>query len=95
MARAIWIAPRVALGPQPPWQHGMRATSFPSASPTSESIIGTQFTGTLVRDVQIGEYSAVEPVVTGAAYITGIQQFVVDPRDPVKYGFHIENGALR
>jgi proline racemase/trans-L-3-hydroxyproline dehydratase len=60
---------------------------------TSESIIGTQFTGTLVGEVQLGEFRAVEPVVTGAAYITGIQQFVVDPRDPLKYGFHLGDGT--
>ncbi|MBW2011492.1 MAG: proline racemase family protein [Deltaproteobacteria bacterium] len=29
----------------------------------------------------------VDPVVTGKAYITGIQQFVVDPNDLLKYGF--------
>ena len=62
---------------------------------TSESIIGTRFTGHLVREVQLGEYRAVQPVVTGEAYITGIQQFVVDPRDPVKYGFSVGKNAQR
>jgi proline racemase/trans-L-3-hydroxyproline dehydratase len=60
---------------------------------TSESIIGTQFTGHLAREVKLGEYTAVQPVVTGEAYITGIQQFVVDPRDPVKYGFTLGNSV--
>jgi proline racemase len=60
---------------------------------TSESIIGTRFTGHLVREVQLREYMAVQPVVTGEAYITGIQQFVVDPRDPVRYGFTVGNSA--
>jgi proline racemase/trans-L-3-hydroxyproline dehydratase len=54
---------------------------------TNESIIGTQFRGKLLREVHVGEFRAVQPVVTGAAYITGLQQFVVDPDDPVKYGF--------
>lgn len=53
----------------------------------TESIIGTRFRGKLVREVQVGDFIAVDPVVTGEAYITGIQQFVVDPNDPVKYGF--------
>ena len=35
----------------------------------------------------MGDYVAVEPVFNGEAYITGMQQFVVDPDDPVKYGF--------
>ena len=53
----------------------------------NESIIGTQFKGKLLREVRVGDFVAVEPVVTGASYITGMQQFVVDPNDPFKYGF--------
>jgi proline racemase len=59
----------------------------------SESIIGTRFTGHLVREVQLGEYMAVQPVVTGEVYITGIQQCVVDPCDPLKYEFSVGNSA--
>jgi proline racemase len=55
----------------------------------NESIIGTRFTGKLVREVRVGNFVAVEPVVTGTAYITGIQQFVVDPKDPFGYGFQV------
>lgn len=58
---------------------------------TAESIIGTRFRGKLVREVKVGDFIAVDPVVTGAAYITGIQQFVVDPSDPVKYGFRVDD----
>lgn len=54
---------------------------------TNESIIGTRFRGKLVREVQVDDFIAVDPVVTGEAYITGIQQFVVDPNDLLKYGF--------
>jgi proline racemase len=54
---------------------------------TNESIIGTRIRGKLVREVQVGDFMAVDPVVTGEAYITGIQQFIVDPDDPLKYGF--------
>jgi proline racemase len=53
----------------------------------NEGIIGTRFKGKLLRQVQLGDFVAVEPVVTGTAYITGIQQFVVDPNDPFKNGF--------
>lgn len=56
---------------------------------TSESIIGSSFRGKLVREVQVGDFVAVDPMITGKAFITGIQQFVVDPRDPMKYGFVI------
>ncbi len=57
---------------------------------TNESIIGTQFRGTLRKEVPLGGIVAVEPVFRGAAYLTALQQFVVDPLDPVKYGFKIE-----
>lgn len=57
---------------------------------TNESIIGTQFRGTLRKEVRLSGIVAVEPVFRGAAYLTGIQQFVVDPLDPVKYGFRVE-----
>lgn len=53
----------------------------------NEGIIGTRFKGKLQRQVQLGDFVAVEPVVTGTTYITGIQQFVADPNDPFKYGF--------
>ncbi len=35
----------------------------------------------------MGDFIAVDPVVSGGAYITGIQQFVMEPDDPIKYGF--------
>lgn len=52
-----------------------------------ESIIGTRFKGKLVNETQVGDFIAVNPTITSDAYITGIQQFVVDPDDPIKYGF--------
>jgi proline racemase len=58
----------------------------------NESIIGTRFRGQLRREVVMGDRVAVEPVFTGEAYLTGIQQFVVDPDDPVKYGFTVGKG---
>ncbi|MCG0275277.1 MAG: proline racemase [Thermosediminibacteraceae bacterium] len=52
-----------------------------------ESIIGTIFKGRLVSETQVGPYKAVVPEITGSAYITGFNTFVIDPEDPVKYGF--------
>lgn len=57
---------------------------------TSESLIGTQFTGKLIRETRVGDLMAVSPIITGSAYLTGIQQFVVDPNDPLKYGLIVE-----
>jgi proline racemase/trans-L-3-hydroxyproline dehydratase len=56
---------------------------------TNESVIGTRFKGKLVRETRVGDFIAADPIITGEAYITGMQQLVVDPNDPVKYGFVI------
>lgn len=53
----------------------------------NESLIGSQFRGKLLREVKVGSFTAVEPVLIGKAYLTGIHQFVIDPKDPLKYGF--------
>jgi proline racemase/trans-L-3-hydroxyproline dehydratase len=55
----------------------------------NESLIGTQFRGKLRSEVRVGSFTAVEPVLIGKAYLTGIHQFVIDPKDPLKYGFVI------
>lgn len=52
-----------------------------------ESIIGTIFHGKLVEETRVGKFEAVVPEITGKAYITGFNQLVVDPDDPLKYGF--------
>lgn len=57
----------------------------------NESIIGTRFTGKLVREVRVGDFVAVEPVVTGTACIIGLQQFVADPKDLFRYGFQVNS----
>lgn len=55
----------------------------------SESIIGTRFKGKLLGDTHVGPNRAVLPLFAGSAYITGLQQFVVDTHDPLKYGFRL------
>jgi proline racemase len=55
----------------------------------SESIIGSLFYGSLIEETQVGPYTAVVPTIRGSAYITGIQQFVLDPRDPWPNGFFL------
>jgi proline racemase len=60
----------------------------------SEGVLGTRFNGRLLREVRCGDLAAVEPVVTGAAYITGIQQLAVDPDDPFKYGFLVGSARV-
>lgn len=50
----------------------------------NESIIGTVFKGRL-KDV-IENFSVI-PEITGSAYITGLNQIIVDPEDPLRKGF--------
>lgn len=52
----------------------------------SEGMIGTQFKGRLLQETLVGDFVAVVPLITGSAYLTGMQ-FVLDPNDPLKYGF--------
>lgn len=54
-----------------------------------ESIIGTLFKGKVLSETSVGEYTAVVPQITGSAYITGFNHFVIDEDDPVKYGFTV------
>ena len=54
---------------------------------TYESIIGTLFKGRILDTTRVGEYEAIIPEITGAAFITGFASFVIDERDPVKHGF--------
>lgn len=52
-----------------------------------ESILGTLFEGEIVGTAKVGEFDAVIPKISGSAYITGFNHFVIDDEDPVKYGF--------
>jgi len=52
-----------------------------------ESLIGTSFEVRPVEVTSVGELPAVVPEVVGAAYITGVHEFVIDPRDPLRDGF--------
>ena len=55
----------------------------------NESVIGSLFYGSVLRETFIGELPAVVPAVSGSAFITGIQQFVIDPDDRLGYGFSV------
>lgn len=57
------------------------------ASFVIESVIGTRFTGRVVRETEFGEYTAVIPEVEGGAWITGQNEFLIAPDDPLKEGF--------
>jgi trans-L-3-hydroxyproline dehydratase len=53
---------------------------------TVESILGTCFTGEVAEVTSFGPYPAVIPRVSGMAYITGRNEWLVDPADPLRGG---------
>jgi len=55
----------------------------------SESIIGSLFHGRLIEETQVGPFKAVIPTIRGRGFISGIQQFVLDERDPWPRGFYL------
>jgi proline racemase len=52
-----------------------------------ESILGTQFRGSIEATIRFGPYEAVIPRVSGGAFITGRNGFFIDPSDPLRNGF--------
>ena len=52
-----------------------------------ESILGTNFKALPIKETKFGSYDAVIPEVTGNAFITGRNEFWIDPDDPLKNGF--------
>lgn len=52
-----------------------------------ESITGSRFTGEIVGTAKAGGFDAVLPQITGCAYITGLNQWVLQKDDPLKLGF--------
>lgn len=52
-----------------------------------ESITGTTFKGKIIGKTKVGEFDAFIPQITGSAWITGFNEFVIDETDPVKHGF--------
>jgi len=65
----------------------VRGTLPVGAALDAQSIIGTRFTGTLVAECRVGDFPAVRPRIAGTAHMTGINQFVLDPEDPLPRGF--------
>jgi trans-L-3-hydroxyproline dehydratase len=67
--------------------HYARKEITPDQPITIESIIGSQFTGKVVRETTFGPYPAIIPEIQGSAYITGRHEFLIDPQDPMRHGF--------
>jgi trans-L-3-hydroxyproline dehydratase len=67
--------------------HFARGDIGRSESFTVESILGSSFSGEVTELTQFGPYQAVIPKITGSAYITGRNELIIDPQDPLANGF--------
>jgi len=74
------VSGRIAL-------HVDKGEVSPGQDITIESILGSQFTVRASEQLAFGDYSAVIAQVSGQAYVCGKGQWLIDPRDPLKYGF--------
>lgn len=54
-----------------------------------EGLLGNIFTGRLIKETTIGQYKAVVPTLSGQAWITGFNTYVLDPSDPFPEGFRM------
>ena len=55
----------------------------------NENFTGARFRGVVKSETVIGDFPAIIPTVTGSAYISGVSTHLIDPEDPLKYGFII------
>jgi proline racemase len=58
---------------------------------TATSIIGSSFTGRIVRETRVGERAAIIPEISGRGWITGIHQHMLDPDDPWPEGYRLSD----
>ncbi|MGL5054701.1 MAG: proline racemase [Fusobacteriaceae bacterium] len=55
-----------------------------------ESIIETKFKGKVLDSYEKDGLIYVIPEITASAYITGMNHLLIDPQDPLKYGFSLK-----
>lgn len=67
--------------------HHLRGELGPGEPFTVESILGTTFTGSVVETTSFGPHEAVIPRVSGTSHITGRNEILIDPEDPLRHGF--------
>lgn len=52
-----------------------------------ESITGSMFRGEVVQEIEIDGFTGIIPRITGSAYITGLNTWILDDIDPLEMGF--------
>lgn len=69
--------------------HAARGELGVNESIVVESIVGSRFTGKIVGTTQVGHIRAIIPEIMGTAHITGRNELLLDPDDPLGQGFFI------
>jgi proline racemase len=54
-----------------------------------DSVLGTEFIGTVLGTACVGDLPAIRPSLTGSGWITAFHQYVLDPSDPFPNGFRV------
>ncbi len=57
----------------------------------SQGILGTVFTGEILEETELAARPAIVPAISGQAYITGYSHLVLDPQDPFRDGFRLND----
>jgi len=55
----------------------------------ARSIIGSEFVCRIARPAQIAGRPAIVPIISGRAWITGVNQYMLDPADPWPSGYRL------
>ncbi|NCC26478.1 MAG: hypothetical protein EOM25_14960, partial [Deltaproteobacteria bacterium] len=53
----------------------------------NQSLLGSRFEGRVTGTTKVGHLDGVRVEIIGSAHITGVHEFVLDPRDPFPQGF--------
>lgn len=56
-----------------------------------QSILGTRFHGRIVEEIDFHGRTAIRPIISGQAWIHGVQQHVLDPDDPFPAGYRLSD----
>lgn len=54
-----------------------------------EGLLNVYYSGHLIEETKVGDYTAVVPTITGQSWICGFHTLVFDPTDPFTEGFTI------
>lgn len=57
----------------------------------TRSIIGSEFEGEILAEIELGGKPAIVPKISGTAWITGTHQMTLDPTDPWPQGYRLSD----